>query len=303
MTSFPTGRGPVTVLAVGGTGESFPGDRRTEVTGMLAGVTRALDDRFTARWVPYPASYGPTPRPDGECYLTSVSRGVTALSRAITQTLADDPHATVMLIGYSQGAVVIRRLLAHPSSGHLLPSIAAVGFVADPHQPPGAVDGCEGWGVAGPGPALPGDIPAFWIGAADDMICNASPDSLLRDVADLSGVFSAGHVRLWLTDVYGRVRSARLQNAPRTAITPAQWRRDVGRVARAAREVRGYLPSSVQWRRWRVRNSLGGRHVSYDVEPYRRAPLTDPDTTGCEALAHWLQLQATLGESGRRTAA
>lgn len=295
MTSTATPRTPVTVLAVGGTGESFPGDERTEVTGMLASVTEALDDRFAARWVPYPASYGPATRLDGQSYRASVARGVTALARAVEQAVAQDPHRPVMLIGYSQGAVVIRTLLSHPSSGNLTPHVAAVGFVADPHQPPGVVLGCDGWGVAGPGAALPGDVPAFWVGARDDVICNASADSLLRDLADLSGVFSTRQIRVWLTDVNARVRSARLQNAARTRFAPSQWRRDVTRLAVAAREVRGYLPPALRLRRLSIDNPLGGRHISYDSEPYRRAPLTDPDTTGCEVLAHWLQVQATLG--------
>lgn len=286
----------VTVLAVGGTGESFPGDDRTAVTGMLAAVTEDLDARFTARWVPYPASYGPSPRLDGESYHASVCAGVVALARAIDEAVAQDPQATVMLIGYSQGAVVIRTLLAHPSSHHLHPAIGAVGFVADPHQPPGVVTGCAGWGVAGPGPALPDGLPAFWVGAADDVICNASPDSLIRDVADLSGVLSAGQLRRWAGDVWARVRAADLQNAAVTRVSPSQWRRDVHRLAVAAREVRGYLPSALQIHRLRWDNPRGGRHVSYDSEPYRRAPLTDPDTTGCQALAHWMQVQATLGD-------
>lgn len=293
---------PVTVLAVGGTGESFDGDTRTEVTGMLAAVTDELDDRFRCRWVPYPASYGPSPRLAGDDYQTSVAVGVRALRAAMATARAADPAGALMLIGYSQGAVVIRTLLADASAASekaLLDSVAAVGFVADPHQPPGVVAGCDGWGVAGPGPALPSSIPACWVGTPGDVICNASPDSLIRDLADLSAVFSVRGLGRWAGEVYTRVRAAELQNAALTAISPRQWRTDLGRLAVAAREVRGYLPSrlSVPGLRWS--NPLGGRHVSYDSEPYRRAPLTDPDGTGCEALAHWLQVHATLGLSAR----
>ncbi|MFZ2510891.1 MAG: PE-PPE domain-containing protein [Gordonia sp. (in: high G+C Gram-positive bacteria)] len=272
----------VTVLAVGGTGESYPGDTRTAVTGMLSAVTDELDDRFAARWIPYPASYGPVPRLDGDCYRESVASGVAALRGAVEGAAAENPGGAIMLIGYSQGAVVIRALLGNPANEPLLPAITAVGFVADPHQPPDVVDSCAGWGVAGPGPELPGEIPAHWVGAADDVICNAGPDSLIRDVADLTGVLSVGRLRHWFGDMVGRVVGADLQNAARTRFSPAQWRRDVQRVASAVREVRGYLPS-------------GGRHVSYSDEPYRSAPLTDPESTGCQVLAHWLQVQATLG--------
>lgn len=274
---------PVTVLVVGGTGESYQGDERTAVTGMLSAVTDELDQRFIARWVPYPASYGPVPRIDGDCYRESVAAGVAALRRAVETAAAENPGGGLMVIGYSQGAVVIRTLLGHPAAGALLPRISAVGFLADPHQPPGVVPDCDGWGVAGPGPALPGEIPAFWVGAAEDVICNAGPDSLIRDIADLTGVLSVGRLRRWAGDVVGRVLGADLQNAARTRFSPAQWRRDVHRIRSAVREVRGYLPS-------------GGRHVAYSDEPYLRAPVTDPDSTGCQVLAHWLQVQATLGE-------
>ncbi len=290
--------GPL-VLAVGGTGESTPGDDPASVTGMLARVTDELDERFSARWVPYPASYGPAASLDGECYLSSVARGVTALAQTIDDAVAEQPDRPVMLIGYSQGAVVIRRLLARPATGRYAASVAGLGFVADPHQPPGAVPGCDGWGVAGRGPDLPAEIPAFWVGAPDDVICNASPDSLIRDVADLSGMFSVDQVRTWLADVYTRVRDAELQNAARTRLAPSQWIRDVRRLAIAAREVRGYLPSSLRVHRWRWDNPLGGRHVSYGTEPYLRAPLTAPDVTGCQVLAQWMQVQATLGPHQR----
>lgn len=283
-----------TVLVVGGTGESFDGDTRTEVTGLLRAVTDRLDDRFESRWVGYPASYGPAPAHDGVSYVESVSAGVTNLARAIAA--AERP---VMLIGYSQGAAVIRTLLAHPASLRFAGAIAAVGFVADPNQPPGVIDGCNGWGVAGPGADLPDDLPAYWVGAPSDMICNASDDSLIRDIADLTDSLSLTALRQWVVDATARVMSRRMQNADATRFSPAQWRRDVVRLRTAAREIRGYLPPTVELGRWRVRNPLGGRHVSYASEPYRRAPMTAPDTTGCETLAHWLQLQATMGELSR----
>lgn len=280
---------PITVLAVGGTGESHPGDERTQVTGMLAGVTDALDHRFAARWVPYPAAYGPTAGRDGMAYIDSVACGVAALARAVR--VADGP---VMLVGYSQGAAVVRAFLAHPVSATLVGRVLAVGFVADPHQPPGVVPGCTGWGVAGPGAQLPGVVPACWVGAPDDVICNASDDSLIRDVADLTDSLSMLHVRRWISDMCAAVLSRRMQNAARTSITPRQWRRDAHRIRAALAEVRGYLPSKIALGKWRLTNPGGGRHVSYDGEPYRRAPLTDPDLTGCQMLAQWMQVEATM---------
>ncbi|GAA4661093.1 PE-PPE domain-containing protein [Gordonia humi] len=280
---------PITVLAVGGTGESRPGDHRLEVTGMLAAVTDVLDDRFRSRWVGYPASYGPTAGRHGMAYVDSVACGVAALARAVRAV--DGP---IMMIGYSQGAAVVRTFLAHPATTDLLARVMAVGFVADPHQPPGAVDGCTGWGVAGPGAPVPGDVPACWVGTSADVICNASDDSLVRDIADLTDSLSILHLRRWITDMGAAVLGRRMQNAERTSVTPRQWRRDAHRVRAACREVRGYLPARIAVGGRTLPNPIGGRHVSYDAEPYLHAPLTDPDITGCQMLAQWMQVEATM---------
>ncbi|MGW0037189.1 PE-PPE domain-containing protein [Gordonia sp. NPDC003376] len=287
--------GPISVLVVGGTGESYPGDARTRVTGLLAAVTDVLDNRFRARWVGYPASYGPAPTLRGMCYEESVALGIEALTEALRE-----PDGPIVLIGYSQGAVVIRRVLAtlwdgsSPTGSQIRRRILAVGLVADPHQPPGVVPGCEGWGVAGPGPAIPDDLAIWWVGAADDMICNATSDSLFRDVADLTRALALPTTRRWVTEMWKSLRSNAFQNAERTRFGPRQWRRDVGRLASARREVLGYLPPVIAVPGVRLRNARGGRHTSYADEPYRRAPLTDPHTTGCQALAGWLQVQATF---------
>lgn len=284
--------GPITVLVVGGTGESFEGDTRTEVSGLLAGVTDALDDRFRAQWVGYPASYGPAPHLSGISYADSVDIGMRNVGDAL-----DGTTGPVMMIGYSQGAVVIRRLLAERDA-HADAAIArvlAVGFVADPHQPAGVVAGCAGWGVAGRGPDLPSSIPAWWVGAPEDMICNASRDSFIRDIADLTSALTFAAPRRWLGEIWKTLRRNSFQNAPLTSVGPAQWRRDLVRLAAAWREVRGYLPKVIVWRGVVIRNDTGGRHTAYHDEPYRQASITDPLTTGCEALAHWMQVQATFG--------
>lgn len=292
MTAHADPARAVTVLVVGGTGESHDGDTRTEVTGLLAGVTDALDDRFDARWVGYPASYGPAPHLSGISYADSVAAGQRALAAAL--------HAVagpVMIIGYSQGAVVIRRLLADLDAcadTRALNRVVAVGFVADPHQPPGVVAGCDGWGVAGPGPAIPQRIPVWWVGAPEDMICNASRDSFVRDIADLTDTLTFAAPRRWLSPTWKVVRSNSFQNARATSVRPAQWLRDVERLGSAWREVRGYLPGVIAWRGMVIRNRAGGRHTAYHDEPYRRDSVTDPLTTGCQALAQWMQVQATF---------
>nr|WP_312870234.1 PE-PPE domain-containing protein [Gordonia asplenii] len=289
----------ISVLVVGGTGESGPDDRRSGVSGMLAHVTDNLDERFDAVWVGYPASYGPAPSWQGMAYEDSVAIGCENLAAAFAAT-----GGRVMMLGYSQGAVVVRRFVARLARTEpaAVRRIVGVGLVADPHQPSGVVEGCHGSGVAGPDDASVSGadaVPAYWVGAADDVICNASADSLIRDIADLTGnlgVNGTAALGSWVTSMWATLRRNGFQNAARTAVSPAQWRRDGRRLVVAAREVAGYLPTVISWRGIRFDNDRGGRHTSYGVEPYRRHSLTDRDATGCEILARWLQVQATFVE-------
>ncbi|SIS12914.1 PE-PPE domain-containing protein [Williamsia sterculiae] len=283
----------VTVFAVGGTGESFPGDDRTAVTGLLAAVTDALDVRFRCVWVGYPSSYGPVPHRDGVSYAMSVALGERALSEAISA--ATTP---VMVIGYSQGCVVVRNVLARlgrtTSTGQ---PVLGVGFVADPHQPPGVIAGCDGWGVAGPGTPLGEGLDALWIADPADLICNAGPDSVLRDVADLTSLLSLRDLRAWVRQTITVLRRNTLQNAARTSVRPAQWRRDVVRLRSAVVEILGYLPALIMWHGLVWRNRRGGRHTSYAVEPSPLRPRSAGDVSGCVLLAQWMQVQATFSLS------
>ncbi|GAC49764.1 PE-PPE domain-containing protein [Gordonia aichiensis] len=300
MASTPNRR--ITVLAVGGTGESYQGDSRTTVTGMLAAVTADLDERFVPRWVGYPASYGPATGKGGISYADSVAQGVRSLRRAV-----EDSAGPVMIVGYSQGAVVVRHCVheLERDGDSSVDRILGLGFVADPHQPPGVVSRCAGWGVAGEGPPLPDRIPAWWVGAPTDMICNAEPDSLIRDIADLTGSLEFHRPLRWIHDMLVVVRDNAFQNAARTSLRPAQWSRDVHRLRAAARAVRRYLPALIVWHSLVITNRDGGRHTAYCSEPYRRL-ATAPDTTGCQELAQWLQVGATfapLHASSRANAA
>lgn len=282
---------PVTTMFVGGTGESFAGDQRTTPTGLLATVADALDGRFDCRWIGYPASYGPAPRRDGMSFTQSVAIGVDTLRAAIAGSTGP-----LTLVGYSQGAVVIRTALHQMwiEEDPALSRIVAAGFVADPHQPPSAVAGCTGWGVAGPGPQLPPRLPVRWVGAADDVICNADADSLVRDIADLTATISLTRLGDWLRSTWHVVRTNAFQNAGQTAVKPSQWRRDIGRLWAAWHAVRCYLPSTIVVGGLVIRNAIGGRHTSYRAEPYRSRSVTDPVSTGCEVIASWLQVQVTF---------
>ena len=282
------GRARITVLAVGGTGESWIDDPRTEVTGMLSHVVAELDDRFGSRWVGYPASYGPVPARDGVSFAESVSIGVERLLAAIAD--ADGP---VALIGYSQGCTVVRRVLGAMTDGPVFaPHVLAVGLISDPERPHGSDPSLCGSGVAGDGPSVPDGLPLHWISHPQDVICNASVDSFVRDIADATAYLTLRDLATWAPRAAGEYLGHRFQNATRTAFGSRQWRRDVNRLRTAGREILGYLPR-VQYR-GRDYNLRGNRHTAYATEPLARLRHEDYELTGCQMLAQWLQVQATF---------
>ncbi|AOW94308.1 PE-PPE domain-containing protein [Rhodococcus sp. WMMA185] len=274
----------VTVLAVGGTGESYPDDNRTHVCGMLRKVTDALDGRFTSRWIGYPASYGPVAA-GGLSYRHSTEAG----ARKLIDTIESTP-GLIMLIGYSQGCTVIREVLGKIATGEIRKgNVCAAGLISDPEQPEGVVPGCCGRGVAGEGAPLSDAIPVLWIADPSDMICNASDDSYVRDIADLTRWMSFRTHRVWLAQTWKLLHHNSFQNADKTRISPKQWRTDINRLRIAMVEILGYLPPRLAWRGINIVNSRGGRHVAYASEPLDASGLT-----GCEILAQWLQVQATF---------
>lgn len=268
----------VTVLAVGGTGESHVGDDSARVLGLLSAVTDELDSRFDSRWVAYPASYGPV-ADGGLSFRHSTAMGVKALTAEIAQT--DGP---VMLIGYSQGCTVIRSALPTLNRANII----GVGLISDPQQPAGVIEGCEGHGVAGDGPEIQPWIPVKWIGHPQDMICNASDDSYIRDIADLTRWMSFSQARVWAGKVWELLRSNAFQNAQKTRFSPKQWRTDLRRIRTAFLEVLGYLPTKLNLNRFQLKNPRGGRHISYAIEP-----LDESGLTGCELLASWMKVHAS----------
>lgn len=268
----------VTVLAVGGTGESHVGDHGARVLGLLSAVTDELDSRFDSRWVAYPASYGPV-ADGGLSFRHSTAMGVKALTAEIAQT--DGP---VMLIGYSQGCTVIRSALPTLNRANII----GVGLISDPQQPAGVIEGCEGHGVAGDGPDIQPWIPVKWIGHPQDMICNASDDSYIRDIADLTRWMSFSQARVWAGKVWELLRSNAFQNAQKTRFSPKQWRTDLRRIRTAFLEVLGYLPTKLNLNRFQLKNPRGGRHISYAIEP-----LDESGLTGCELLASWMKVHAS----------
>ena len=258
----------ITVLAVGGTSESFAGDNRTDVQGMLSFVARDLDPtRFISRWVGYPAQYA---APDS--FRASVAIGVSNLARLIH----DDPNP-VVLLGYSQGATVVRTMLDLYAKGvYSGLDIRAAGLISDPEQPPGVAmhrGTQQGYGILGNGGYT--SVPTWWIGNDRDPICNAAPDSLLRDLADLTTFFSFTDPVKWGADVRDRVLANTWQNTHSNPPPVWDMRRSSRRFERALREALAYLPVSIM-------NPTGGQHTSYHNAPYADG------LTGCQLLARIL---------------
>lgn len=231
-----------TLYVVGGTGEK-PTVRLPH--GLLSDTTRRVGTRFTIQWIDYPAAYG-----IGFSYANSVHHAKAQLRERILATT--EPFA---IIGYSQGADIAGRVAQELGSGALdgRERLLAVGLVANPMRHETAES--TGWGVAGQHGSY-GAVArkVYDFANPDDMITNADPDSLIRDVADLTRMmgpdFSA-----WAFDIQRLLKERSWQNlwlAKRWWDAPYQ--RD--RVRRAGLELAGYLPVSIL-------NPAGGQHTAY----------------------------------------
>lgn len=106
------------------------------------------------------------------------------------------------------------------------------------------------------------------------MICNASDDSYIRDIADLTRWMSFSQARVWAQKVWELLRSNAFQNAQKTRFSPKQWRTDLRRIRTAFLEVLGYLPTRLNLNRFQLENPRGGRHISYAIEPLDESGLT-----------------------------
>lgn len=265
----------ITPIVMGGTTESYPGDTRTEVPSntMLHGVTRHLDPTFfnPARWVGYPAQYA-----GQHSYEESMAIGTEALKTAITEETTAGNH--VVLLGYSQSATIVRRLLAECMNGTFgdpvwnAAWIKAAGLIADPVRPKGVALGHDphpGWyGVAGEEPVWD-RVPLLEMAADGDIIASAPENSLVRSVADFSAFFgfSANGLHQWVAGLIRTVTSRGWQNAN---LDWGQFWLVGQRVDQAIEGLRGYLPRSefrpTKWSAPIVINPRGGRHTCYGVE-------------------------------------
>lgn len=276
-------------IAVGGTSESYAGDVRTEMpvkeVSMLTYVTNALSEEYfePARWVGYPASYA-TPMP----YEESVGEGIDNLHPVVEDAIAEFDR--VALLGYSQGASVVRRYLAKLAAGDYGDPadyegvIVGAGCVADPYRPEGNALGFEpgGYGLAGKTTVWDGGY-LFEVAAHRDPICAAKYNSYLRDVADFTGYMTPDPRKLdqWMKKNIATIKDKGWQNAN---LDWGQFWLTGQRVNNSIDEAGGYLQrieyQTMPWLPPIVINPGGGRHTCYGVEL-----LPGSIYTYCETLA------------------
>lgn len=211
---------PQHLIYIPGTNEPMPpgGGRPLGMLGVVADqIDRIAPDLFTHHTVKYPAEYG-NPASYGD------SR--TIGERRTHQLVRDVGGAR--LIGYSQGAVIAGNVSA------ARPDVPCGYLLADALRPRGAnstgmlgqpghieQEDFHGWGVAGQRPV---EV-ARWYSIVGDVIADAWPDSLARDVADLSefmGFTGLDDMQQWGTDLITKIKASAWQNLP-------LWRRLLAR--------------------------------------------------------------------------
>ena len=287
-------------IAVGGTGESYANDIRTAVPAgsMLSFVTNSLDPQYfnTAWWVGYPSAYG-VPM----SFEASVDAGLDALDAKVQAALTAGNK--VVLLGYSQGAVIVRRYLAALAEGeygdaeNYTDLIVGAACVADPYRDQGNYIGAVdpgGYGLAG--------TTTFWqdgylleAAAERDPITAAPADSMLRIIADLTRFMSIDmrKVHEWFADMIKTIRDDGWQKAN---LDWGQFWVTGQRVQNAIDLAGGYFPlrkyKTMPWLPEIVINPGGGRHTCYATE---RVPGSN--LTYCEMLAFEINYLAFKGHS------
>ena len=184
------------VVGVRGSGESqsdYYGFGRTVITA-LAGFQAKYGTNITPTPVDYPAtSVSVLLQPGGlATYLTSVNQGVLALLNTLLGAAASCPSQSVVLFGYSQGAMVVHEALdaAQTVWPALLNRVVGVGLIADPLRLGGrpyefgtASAARQGIGLAF-NLAPPTDLPAA-VRAHTRSVCNAGDPVCAFDLFNL----------------------------------------------------------------------------------------------------------------------
>ncbi|RYF60304.1 MAG: PE-PPE domain-containing protein [Comamonadaceae bacterium] len=244
------------VLCLGGTTESWPGDKRKHVTGLLSHVTQQLHPgQFEPVWAGYAASYL-----YGQSFVDSINTGVQAL---IDELAKDDRPA--ILCGYSQGSSAITELLRDIACGaypDLKPLILAAYLFANPERPDGpSIGNAPHYGVAlDPHETSVVDygIPVVEVAHPDDCISGAHPDSLVRLFVERTKFATFGDPIAFGNNLLAKIRNH-------------NWRQDVTRLRqipgayanfhRSATEALGFIAGkhTVSY----ILENVPGRGVSY----------------------------------------
>lgn len=169
----------VIIVAARGSGQPA-GSGGVQVEAFASQLRQTLPDRAVDV---IPLEYPATPIGVGGDIAGSIAAGVATLTDLLEDGVGDCPDAHVALVGYSQGALVLRQMMEEPAAAAVASAAAdAVVLLADP-----ARDGADP-GVSHVGDALdavdglvsPRPVPATWplpvvsVCARGDLFCAAS---------------------------------------------------------------------------------------------------------------------------------
>lgn len=276
-----------TFFWVPGTGESYKDDVRTFdeaiADGIAAGkptmgasVIAGFGPDIESVWVGYDSSFGPVSDDplNGESHHDS-----RAIGRAALLAKARATEGWLIFGGYSQGAGVVWEVMQEVYQGKhpdLWPRIIGSMNMANPYRTKTSNENTvnlfttgetalptSGWGVANRlGTGLEPRIFELNLINVKDMICNAQPDSWLRDVADLVEFMELGKDSEWGIRTFESVSNVDWVAAAAGWLdVPNQMRR----LANTLIELMGYM------------NPNANKHTSYGNAA--RFPYTRPDGT------------------------
>lgn len=249
-------------LCIGGTGESYAGDERREVTGALTAVVNALHPTvFRGEWVGYSSTYA-----NKMSYAQSVQDGVNRVLGRIAALKVIEGEKPIVLLGYSQGAAIATKIaeMVNKDPMSVAMPVIGVGTLGSPaHNPINAVPGKKTrdghYGISGK--AI--DLSTGMATRLCDMVVPGDPIAeiaqwaLLRDVADFTEYMSLSSPDVWADQTRRLIKSRGFQNAARRRVGPLGT---AILVSEAAADLRRYLPYT------RILNPLGGRHTAYTTE-------------------------------------
>lgn len=206
----------------------------------------------------------------------------TAASEVAIKHIDDIVHASgdrpLVLLAYSGGNLPVHEWLDRNADMSVIKRVKAVGFLSDPFRPHDKwqkdTPQPAGYGICGPR-YTPLDDRAFWATVPRDVISDASPDALLRTLADISDALPG----TFLYDLGRHLDRGDLQLAWQIGVfrrNPLAWFAALGgRLHRARLDVEGYL---------------GGTHTAQYHRPQvtRRPDDTEDRRTPAQRLSDTL---------------